>query len=321
MILGGRPNRLGQGIEFDYCCVHAALALRDMGYETIMVNCNPETVSTDYDTSDRLYFEPLTEEDVLAIVDTERRAGTLLGVVVQFGGQTPLKLALPLERDGVPILGTSPDAIDRAEDRERFKALLEKLGLKQPASGTARSVAEAVAVATSITYPVMVRPSYVLGGRAMEIIYDEKSLNAYIAQAIKASVQHPVLIDKYLEDTIEIDVDALSDGQRAVIGGIMEHIEEAGVHSGDSACSLPPDSRTPEIISEIRRQGKLLALELHVIGLMNIQFAVRDGMVYILEVNPRASRTVPFVSKATGVPLAKMAMRVMMGRTLKELRF
>src|SRR3989454_1108654 len=321
MILGGGPNRIGQGIEFDYCCVHAALALRDLGYETIMVNCNPETVSTDYDTSDRLYFEPLTEEDVLAIVDTERRAGQLLGVVVQFGGQTPLKLALPLERAGVPILGTSPDAIDRAEDRERFKALLEKVGLKQPASGTARSVAEAVAVATSITYPVMVRPSYVLGGRAMEIIYDEKSLNAYIAQAIKASVQHPVLIDKYLEDAIEIDVDALSDGQRVVIGGIMEHIEEAGVHSGDAACSLPPYSLSPAIVEEIRRQTIALSHELHVIGLMNVQFAVKDGTVYVLEVNPRASRTVPFVSKAIGVPLAKLAMQAMMGRTLEQIGF
>src|SRR3989475_677154 len=295
--------------------------LRDMGYETIMVNCNPETVSTDYDTSDRLYFEPLTEEDVLAIVDTERRAGTLLGVVVQFGGQTPLKLALPLERDGVPILGTSPDAIDRAEDRERFKTLLEKLGLKQPASGAARSVAEAVAVAASITYPVMVRPSYVLGGRAMEIIYDEKSLNAYVGQAIKASVQHPVLIDKYLEDAIEIDVDAISDGRRVVIGGIMEHIEEAGVHSGDSACSLPPYSLSPAILDEIRRQAVALALELRVVGLMNVQFAVRDGIVYVLEVNPRASRTVPFVSKAIGVPLAKLAMQVMMGRTLEQIGF
>ena len=321
MILGGGPNRIGQGIEFDYCCVHAALALRDMGYETIMVNCNPETVSTDYDTSDRLYFEPLTEEDVLAIVNTERRAGTLLGVVVQFGGQTPLKLALPLERDGVPILGTSPDAIDRAEDRERFKILLEKLGLKQPASGAARSVAEAVAIAASITYPVMVRPSYVLGGRAMEIIYDEKSLNAYVGQAIKASVQHPVLIDKYLEDAIEIDVDAISDGRRIVIGGIMEHIEEAGVHSGDSACSLPPYSLSPAILDEIRRQAVALALELRVVGLMNVQFAVRDGIVYVLEVNPRASRTVPFVSKAIGVPLAKLAMQVMMGRTLEQIGF
>ncbi|TSA00107.1 MAG: carbamoyl-phosphate synthase large subunit [Nitrospiraceae bacterium] len=321
MILGGGPNRIGQGIEFDYCCVHAALALRDMGYETIMVNCNPETVSTDYDTSDRLYFEPLTEEDVLSIVETERRAGELLGVVVQFGGQTPLKLALPLEKAGVPILGTSPDAIDRAEDRERFKALLEKLDLTQPASGIARSVKEATAIATAITYPVMVRPSYVLGGRAMEIIYDEKSLQAYIGKAIKASVKHPVLIDKYLEDAIEIDVDALSDGTQVVIGGIMEHIEEAGVHSGDSACSLPPYSLSPALVEEIRRHAVALAQELHVIGLMNIQFAIRDGIVYVLEVNPRASRTVPFVSKAIGVPLAKLAMQVMMGRTLAQIGF
>jgi len=321
MILGGGPNRIGQGIEFDYCCVHAALALRDMGYETIMVNCNPETVSTDYDTSDRLYFEPLTEEDVLSIVDTERRAGTLLGVVVQFGGQTPLKLAIPLEQAGVPILGTSPEAIDRAEDRERFKALLEKLGLTQPASGAARSVKEAVKIAATLTYPVMVRPSYVLGGRAMEIIYDEKSLQAYIGQAIKASVQHPVLIDKYLEDAIEIDVDALSDGTQVVIGGIMEHIEEAGVHSGDSACSLPPYSLSPALVEEIRRQTVALARELQVVGLMNVQFAIRDGIVYVLEVNPRASRTVPFVSKAIGVPLAKLAMQAMMGRSLAQIGF
>ena len=321
MILGGGPNRIGQGIEFDYCCVHAALALRAMGYETIMVNCNPETVSTDYDTSDRLYFEPLTEEDVLSIVETERRAGKLLGVVVQFGGQTPLKLALPLEKAGVPILGTSPDAIDRAEDRERFKALLEKLDLKQPASGIARSVKEATAIAAAITYPVMVRPSYVLGGRAMEIIYDEKNLQAYIGKAIKTSVKHPVLIDKYLEDALEIDVDALSDGTEVVIGGIMEHIEEAGVHSGDSACSLPPYSLSPALVDEIRRQAVALAHELRVIGLMNIQFAIRDGIVYVLEVNPRASRTVPFVSKAIGVPLAKLAMQMMMGRTLAQIGF
>jgi len=321
MILGGGPNRIGQGIEFDYCCVHAAIALRDMGYETIMVNCNPETVSTDYDTSDRLYFEPLTEEDVLSIVATEQRAGELLGVVVQFGGQTPLKLALPLERAGVPILGTSPDAIDRAEDRERFKTLLEKLTLTQPASGLARSVAEAVAIAAAITYPVMVRPSYVLGGRAMEIIYDEKNIQTYVGRALQASPTHPVLIDKYLEDAIEIDVDALSDGTEVVIGGIMEHIEEAGVHSGDSACSLPPYSLSPALVEEIRRQTVALAKELRVVGLMNIQFAIRDGIVYVLEVNPRASRTVPFVSKAIGVPLAKLAMQVMMGRTLAEIGF
>jgi carbamoyl-phosphate synthase large subunit len=292
-----------------------------MGYETIMVNCNPETVSTDYDTSDRLYFEPLTQEDVLNIVEAERRNGDLLGLVVQFGGQTPLKLALPLEQANVPILGTSPDAIDRAEDRERFKVLLDKLSLRQPASGTARTFQEAALIASSITYPIMVRPSYVLGGRAMEIIYDEKSLKSYISQAIQVSQHHAVLIDKYLEDAIEIDVDALSDGKRVVIGGIMEHIEEAGVHSGDSACSLPPYSLTPQIIEEIRQQTNALALELRVIGLMNIQFAVRDGVVYVLEVNPRASRTVPFVSKATGMPLAKIAMRVMMGRTLDELGF
>ncbi len=321
IILGGGPNRIGQGIEFDYCCVHAAMALREMGYETIMVNCNPETVSTDYDISDRLYFEPLTEEDVLNIVDTERRAGTLLGVVVQFGGQTPLKLALPLERAGVPILGTSPDAIDRAEDRERFKDLLDGLRLRQPASGTARSFAEAAAIAARITYPVMVRPSYVLGGRAMEIIYDEKSLKSYVGQAVKASPKHPVLIDKYLEDAIEIDVDALSDGRRVVIGGIMEHIEEAGVHSGDSACSLPPFSLSPGIVEEIRRQTVALALDLRVIGLMNVQFAIKDGVVYVLEVNPRASRTVPFVSKAIGAPLAKLATQVMMGRSLEEIGF
>jgi len=321
MILGGGPNRIGQGIEFDYCCVHAAMALRDMGYETIMVNCNPETVSTDYDTSDRLYFEPLTLEDVLNIVETERQSGQLLGLVVQFGGQTPLKLALPWEQAGVPILGSSPDAIDRAEDRERFKVLLEKLTLRQPESGMARSFQEAAVIASSLTYPVMVRPSYVLGGRGMEIIYDEKSLKTYIGQAIQVSPKHPVLIDKYLEDAIEIDVDALSDGETVVIGGIMEHIEEAGVHSGDSACSLPPYSLTPEIVSDIRCQTRALALELQVIGLMNVQFAVRDGRVYVLEVNPRASRTVPFVSKAIGVPLAKLAMGVMMGRSLKELNF
>ncbi|HEV8540039.1 MAG TPA: carbamoyl-phosphate synthase large subunit, partial [Nitrospiraceae bacterium] len=321
MILGGGPNRIGQGIEFDYCCVHAAMALREMGYETIMVNCNPETVSTDYDTSDRLYFEPLTEEDVLAIVDTERRAGTLLGVVVQFGGQTPLKLALPLERDGVPILGTSPDAIDRAEDRERFRDLLPKLGLQQPASLTATTVPASVTYANSLGWPVLLRPSYVLGGRAMDIFYDEKSLQKYAETVIKVSDKHPVLVDKYLEDAIEVDVDAISDRRQVVIGGIMEHIEEAGVHSGDSACSLPPYSLSPAIVDEIRRQTVALALELKVVGLMNVQFAVKDGTVYVLEVNPRASRTVPFVSKAIGVPLAKLAMQVMMGRTLEQIGF
>ncbi|HEV8539846.1 MAG TPA: carbamoyl-phosphate synthase large subunit [Nitrospiraceae bacterium] len=317
MILGGGPNRIGQGIEFDYCCVHAAFALREEGIETIMVNCNPETVSTDYDTSDRLYFEPLTEEDVLNIIDCEKPDG----VVVQFGGQTPLKLALPLERAGVNILGTSPDAIDRAEDRERFRDLLERLGLKQPASGMARSVEEAVRVAAALSYPVMVRPSYVLGGRAMRIVYDEAGLRAYTASAVIASPNHPILIDKYLEDAIEVDVDAISDGRRVVVAGIMEHIEEAGVHSGDSACSLPPYTLDTRMVGEISRQTTALALELGVIGLMNAQFAIKNGALYVLEVNPRGSRTVPFVSKAIGVPLAKMAMKVMMGRTLTELGF
>ncbi len=317
VILGGGPNRIGQGIEFDYCCVHAAFALREEGIETIMVNCNPETVSTDYDISDRLYFEPLTEEDVLNIVDREQP----VGVVVQFGGQTPLKLALPLERAGVKILGTSPDAIDRAEDRERFRDLLERLGLRQAASGMARSAEEAARVASAISYPVMVRPSYVLGGRAMQIIYDESSLVAYVESAVKASPDHPVLIDKYLQDAIEIDVDAIADGRRVVVAGIMEHIEEAGVHSGDSACSLPPYTLGADIVAEVRRQTTVLALELGVVGLMNTQFAVKDGTLYVLEVNPRGSRTVPFVSKAIGVPLAKLAMKVMVGRTLDDLGF
>ena len=317
MILGGGPNRIGQGIEFDYCCVHAAFALREEGIETIMVNCNPETVSTDYDTSDRLYFEPLTEEDVLNIIACEQP----MGVVVQFGGQTPLKLALPLERAGVKILGTSPDAIDRAEDRERFRELLNRLGLRQAASGMARSVEESVRIAAGIGYPVMVRPSYVLGGRSMQIVYDETGLLGYMGSAVKASPNHPVLIDKYLEDAIEVDVDAISDGRRVVVAGIMEHIEEAGVHSGDSACSLPPYTLDNGIIEQIRRDMTALALELNVIGLMNAQFAVKDGIIYILEVNPRASRTVPFVSKAIGVPLAKLAMKVMTGRTLDELGF
>ena len=315
MILGGGPNRIGQGIEFDYCCVHGSFALSEDGYETIMVNCNPETVSTDYDTSDRLYFEPLTFEDVMNIVETERPAG----VIVQFGGQTPLKLALPLWNKGVPIIGTSPDSIDRAEDRERFKDLLHKLDLRQPENGTARSVAEAERIAEGISYPVIVRPSYVLGGRAMEIVYDLEGLRNYMHTAVKASPEHPVLIDKFLKDAVELDVDALADGNDVVIGGIMEHIEEAGIHSGDSACSLPPYSVDEKIIDEIRRQTKALALELQVKGLMNIQFAVKDAEIFILEVNPRASRTVPFVSKATGVPLAKMAARVMAGKTLKEL--
>ena len=315
IILGGGPNRIGQGIEFDYCCVHAVMALREEGIESIMVNCNPETVSTDYDTSDRLYFEPLTEEDVLNIVEREQP----LGVVLQFGGQTPLKLALPLSKAGVRILGTSPDAIDRAEDRERFRDLLDKLGLRQAESGMARSVDEALKIAAKITYPVMVRPSYVLGGRSMQIVYDEAGLLEYMTSAVKASPKHPVLIDKYLSDAIEVDADAISDGTNVVVAGIMEHIEEAGVHSGDSACSLPPYSLDQPVVEEIRRQMKALALELGVIGLMNAQFAIKDHTIYVLEVNPRGSRTVPFVSKAIGVPLAKLAMKTMVGKTLSEL--
>jgi carbamoyl-phosphate synthase large subunit len=317
VILGGGPNRIGQGIEFDYCCVHAAFALKEDDFETIMVNCNPETVSTDYDTSDRLYFEPLTLEDVLHIIQREKP----FGVIVQFGGQTPLKLAVPLEKEGVHILGTTPDSIDRAEDRKRFKELLDKLGLLQAESGTAVSCDEAVSAANTIGYPVMVRPSYVLGGRAMEIVYDEESVRNYMTRAVKASPERPVLVDKYLEDAVEIDVDAISDGKTVVVAGIMEHIEEAGVHSGDSACSLPPFSLSQAIITEIDRQARMLALELGVIGLMNIQFAVKEGRIYVLEVNPRASRTVPFVSKAIGVPLAKLAARVMAGKTLVELGF
>ncbi|MBM4146304.1 MAG: carbamoyl-phosphate synthase large subunit [Nitrospira sp.] len=315
VILGSGPNRIGQGIEFDYCCVHAVFALKELGFETIMVNCNPETVSTDYDTADRLYFEPLTIEDVLNIIEKEKPEG----VIVQFGGQTPLKLAVPLEDAGVKILGTSPDSIDRAEDRKRFKELLHKLNLKQAESDTAMSVEEALSAAEKIGYPVMVRPSYVLGGRAMEIVYDEKTLYEYMKRAVKASPEHPILVDKYLEDAVEVDVDAISDGRDAVIGGVMEHIEEAGIHSGDSACSLPPHSLKPEIIKEIEKQTKALAKELQVIGLMNVQFAVKNQDIFILEVNPRGSRTVPFVGKATGVPLAKLAAKVMAGKTLKEL--
>ncbi|MDR4465729.1 MAG: carbamoyl-phosphate synthase large subunit [Nitrospira sp.] len=317
VILGGGPNRIGQGIEFDYCCVHAAMSLREDGIDTIMVNCNPETVSTDYDTSDRLYFEPLTQEDVLNLIDREQP----IGVVLQFGGQTPLKLALPLSKAGVKILGTSPDAIDLAEDRERFRELLTKLALRQAESGMARSIEESVQIAGKITYPVMVRPSYVLGGRSMQIVYDEAGLLEYMQSAVKASPKHPVLIDKYLADAIEIDADAISDGHTVVVAGIMEHIEEAGVHSGDSACSLPPYTLDKAIVDEIERQMRILALELGVVGLMNAQFAVKGRTIYVLEVNPRGSRTVPFVSKAIGVPLAKLAMKVMMGRTLKELGF
>ena len=317
MILGGGPNRIGQGIEFDYCCVHAAFAIREEGATSIMVNSNPETVSTDYDTSDKLYFEPLTKEDVLNIYERERPEG----VIVQFGGQTPLNLAVPLARAGVPILGTSPDSIDRAEDRDRFKELLAKLNLRQPPNGTASTQAEALEVAGRIGYPVVVRPSYVLGGRAMKIVYEPAELADFIDTAAKVSPEHRVLIDKFLEDAIEVDVDAIADGRRCVIGGIMEHIEEAGVHSGDSASVLPPHSLPKEIIDSIKAQTKALAAELNVIGLMNIQYAVKDSLVYVLEVNPRASRTVPFVSKATGVPLAKLATRVMLGRSLEELGF
>jgi len=317
MILGGGPNRIGQGIEFDYCCVHAAFALREIGVESIMVNCNPETVSTDYDTSDRLYFEPLTYEDVMSIVDREKPDG----VIVQFGGQTPLKLANALWDAGVPIIGTSPDSIDLAEDRKRFNRLVSKLKLKQPFSGTARNYKETLKVAAKLGYPLLIRPSFVLGGRAMDIVYDESALRECVEEAIEVSGEHPILIDKFLDDATELDVDAISDGQTVVIGGIMEHIEEAGVHSGDSACSLPPISLSKKIINEIKRQTKLLAKELKVLGLLNIQYAVKNNEIYILEVNPRASRTIPFVSKAIGVPLAKLAAKVMAGKSLKELGF
>jgi carbamoyl-phosphate synthase large subunit len=314
VILGGGPNRIGQGIEFDYCCVHACYALSEDGFETIMVNCNPETVSTDYDTSDKLYFEPLTFEDVMNILDKEKPEG----VIVQFGGQTPLKLAVELEKAGAPIIGTPPDAIDRAEDRERFQQLLQDLDLRQPANGTARSVEEAARIASRIGYPVLLRPSYVLGGRAMEIVRDEDGLRSYMKRAVKASPDHPVLVDQFLDNAIEIDVDCIGDGTDVVVGGLMEHIEPAGVHSGDSACSLPPRSLDATTQTEIRRQTVELARELGVVGLMNIQFAVQNGKVFVLEVNPRASRTVPFVSKAIGRPLAKIAARVMSGKTLRE---
>ncbi|MDD2629253.1 MAG: carbamoyl-phosphate synthase large subunit [Limnochordia bacterium] len=317
IILGGGPNRIGQGIEFDYCCVHASYALKEEGLESVMINSNPETVSTDFDTSDRLYFEPLTREDVLDIIDREKPTG----VIVQFGGQTPLNLANPLQEAGVAILGTSPDSIDRAEDRERFNALLEKLQLQKPPNGMATSFVEAKEIACGIGYPVLVRPSYVLGGRAMQIVHDEHELANYIKNAVEVCPDHPVLIDKFLEDAIEIDVDAIADGETVVIGGIMEHIEEAGIHSGDSACVLPCISLAEELIEEIKETTKALALELDVKGLMNIQYAVRNDILYVLEVNPRASRTIPFVSKATGVPLAKLATKVMIGKTLKELGF
>ena len=317
IILGGGPNRIGQGIEFDYCCVHAAFALREIGVESIMVNCNPETVSTDYDTSDRLYFEPLTFEDVMSIVEKEKPDG----VIVQFGGQTPLKLAVPLEKAGVKIIGTSPDSIDRAEDRKRFNRLVEKLKLRQPFSGTARTYAQTLKIADQLGFPLLIRPSFVLGGRAMQIVYDKQELEACVHEAIEVSGKHPILIDKFLDDATELDVDAICDGRKVVIGGIMEHIEEAGVHSGDSACSLPPVSISKKVLAEIKRQAKLLALELKVRGLINIQFAVKDELVYTLEVNPRASRTIPFVSKSIGVPLAKLAAKIMTGMTLDELGF
>ena len=315
MILGGGPNRIGQGIEFDYCCVHASFALREEGVESIMVNSNPETVSTDYDTSDKLYFEPLTKEDVLHIVESEKPAG----VIVQFGGQTPLNLSTPLARAGVPILGTQPESIDRAEDREQFQAMLKKLDLVQPANGTAMTTREALNVAAEIGYPVIVRPSFVLGGRAMKIVYDPEDLESFARLAIQASPEHPVLIDKFLEEAVEVDVDAISDGHRTVIGGIMEHIEEAGVHSGDSACVLPPQSIDPEVLEEIKAATYAMAAELNVIGLMNVQYAIKTNQVFVIEVNPRASRTIPFVSKASGVPLAKLATKVMLGRTLDDL--
>ncbi len=315
VILGGGPNRIGQGIEFDYCCVHAALALREDGFETIMVNCNPETVSTDYDTSDRLYFEPLTFEDVMEIIEKERP----VGVIVQYGGQTPLKLSRQLEAAGAPIIGTTPDSIDAAEDRERFQKLLATLGLRQPANATARNEEQAVELARVVGFPLVVRPSYVLGGRAMEIVYSEDDLRQYMNEAVKVSNDSPVLLDRFLDLAIEVDVDAICDGEDVLIGGIMEHVEQAGVHSGDSSCSLPPASLSSALQDELREQTRKMARALNVVGLMNVQFAIQSGIVHVLEVNPRASRTVPFVSKATGVPLAKVAARVMTGRKLKEI--
>ena len=324
IILGGGPNRIGQGIEFDYCCVHAAYALREAGYETIMVNCNPETVSTDYDTSDRLYFEPLTAEDVIALIRREQERGTVLGCIVQYGGQTPLKLSQSLERAGIPILGTPADAIDRAEDRERFQEMLHKLGLRQPENGIARSAGEAEAVAERIGYPVVIRPSYVLGGRAMEIVHDRSALARYMRVALQLAgadaARGPVLIDRYLNDAIETDVDCICDGTDVYVAGVMEHIEEAGIHSGDSACSLPPYTLSPATVGELRAQTEAMARELGIVGLMNVQFAIKGDDIYVLEVNPRASRTVPFVAKATGVPVAKIGARVMAGAKLSEFR-
>jgi carbamoyl-phosphate synthase large subunit len=320
VILGGGPNRIGQGIEFDYCCVHAAYALKEAGFETIMVNCNPETVSTDYDTSDRLYFEPLTGEDVIALVRREQQNGTVLGCIVQYGGQTPLRLSQALAAAGIPLLGTSADAIDIAEDRERFQDLLKKLGLRQPENGTARSAEEAEAIAERIGYPVVIRPSYVLGGRAMEIVHDRQGLHRYMREAVRVSGDNPVLIDRYLNDAIEVDVDCIADGETVYVAGVMEHIEEAGIHSGDSACSLPPYSLSPALVAELRAETEALAKALKVIGLMNVQYAIQDGIINVLEVNPRASRTVPFVAKATGVPVAKIGAKVMAGAKLSSFR-
>ena len=320
VILGGGPNRIGQGIEFDYCCVHASYALREAGYETIMINCNPETVSTDYDTSDRLYFDPLTTEDVMEIIHTEQQKGNLKGVIVQLGGQTPLKIAAALEESGIPILGTSPDAIDLAEDRERFQHLVSRLQLNQPPNGIVTSLEEAKAVAEKIGFPVVIRPSYVLGGRAMEVVHSMADLDRYMTEAVSASGDNPVLLDGFLAEATEVDVDALSDGQEVYIGGVMEHIEEAGIHSGDSACSLPPHSLSEDMIAELKRQTIELAKALNVVGLMNVQFAIKDDRIFLLEVNPRASRTVPFVAKVTGIPLAKLAARIMTGETLADLK-
>ncbi len=317
VILGSGPNRIGQGIEFDYCCVHASFALREEGYESIMVNCNPETVSTDYDTSDKLYFEPITVEDVMNIIKKENP----LGVILQFGGQTPLNIALPLKKEGVKILGTSPETIDLAEDRKKFSALLKEVNLKQPPNGTATSFEEGEKIAEKIGYPVLVRPSYVLGGRAMEIVYDRTSLEEFMEKAVDVSPEKPVLIDKFLEDAIEVDVDAICDGKICVIGGIMEHIEEAGVHSGDSAMVIPPYSLKEKVTKEIMEGTKKLALTLNIKGLINIQFAIKNNTLYVLEVNPRASRTIPFVSKSIGIPLAKLATKIMIGKTLEELNF
>ncbi len=315
IILGSGPNRIGQGIEFDYACVHAVFAVQEEGYEAVMVNCNPETVSTDYDTADRLYFEPVILEHVLDIVEREEPTGVLL----QFGGQTPLKLAIPLMQAGVRILGTSPESIDRAEDRELFRQLILDLGLKQPESGTAKSKDSAVVIARSIGYPVLVRPSYVLGGRAMKIVYDESDLLEYLEEAVSVSYERPILIDKYLQDSVELDVDAIADGEDVLIGAVMEHIEEAGVHSGDSAASIPPYSLPEEVVQEVKRWSRKIAESLQVRGLINLQFAVSDGEIYVLEVNPRASRTVPFVSKSVGYPLAKLAAKIAVGRKLREL--